>query len=67
MARADLLKKLIQSYQKHDDRAFREAAEEIIAEERKKHHIVLANELERMLKNGNGHLELEQIHNLIPI
>lgn len=64
MARADLLKKLIQSYQKHDDFAFREAAEEIIAEERKKHHIVLANELERMLKNGNGHLEPKQLQSL---
>jgi SpoVK/Ycf46/Vps4 family AAA+-type ATPase len=67
MARADLLKKLIQSYQKHDDRAFREAAEEIIAEERKKHHIVLANELERMLKNGNGHSEYGQLQNLMPL
>lgn len=54
MARADLLKRLIQSYQKRDDRAFHEAAEEIILEERKKHHLVLANELERMLKNGNS-------------
>ncbi|HIK15365.1 MAG TPA: ATP-binding protein [Leptolyngbyaceae cyanobacterium M33_DOE_097] len=66
MARADLLKRLIQSYQKHDDRAFREAAEEIIAEERKKHHIVLANELERMLKNGNGHLDHGQLQKLAP-
>jgi SpoVK/Ycf46/Vps4 family AAA+-type ATPase len=64
MARADLLKKLIQSYRKHDDLAFCEAAEEIIAEERKKHHVVLANELERMLKNGNGHLEPEKLQNL---
>jgi len=54
MARADLLKKLIQSYQKRDDRAFHEATEEIIKEERKKHHIVLAKELERILRNGNG-------------
>lgn len=38
MARADLLKKLFQSYQKRDDRTFRVAAEEIIDEERKKHH-----------------------------
>lgn len=66
MARADLLKKLIQSYQKRDDRAFREAAAEIIEEERKKHHIVLANELERMLKNGNGHVEHSQQPNLEP-
>lgn len=52
MARADLLKKLFQSYQRRDDRAFREAAEEIIQDERKKHHLVLANELEQVMKSG---------------
>lgn len=52
MARADLIKKLFQSYQRRDDRAFREAAEEIIQEERKKHHPVIANELEQVMKNG---------------
>lgn len=56
MARADLLKKLFQSYQKRDDRTFRVAAEEIIDEERKKHHPVLANELEKILKNGVSEL-----------
>ncbi len=66
MARADLLKKLIQSYQKRDDRAFREAAAEIIEEERRKHHIVLANELERILKNGNGYIENGQQPSLTP-
>ena len=54
MTRADLIKKLLQSYQKRDDKAFREIADEIILEERKKHHPVLANELERILKNGNS-------------
>jgi SpoVK/Ycf46/Vps4 family AAA+-type ATPase len=53
MARADLLKRLMQSYQQRDDRLFRTAAEELIEEERKKHHPVLANELERILKNGS--------------
>lgn len=52
VARADLLKKLIQSYQKRDDSAFVVAAEELIEEERKKHHPVLANELEQILRNG---------------
>jgi len=52
MARADLIKKLFQSYQGRDDISFRAAAEEIIQEERKKHHPVLANELDRILKNG---------------
>lgn len=66
MARADLLKKLILSYQRHDDQAFREAAEEIIVEERKKHHIVLANELERILKNGNGYLSQGHLQKYVP-
>jgi SpoVK/Ycf46/Vps4 family AAA+-type ATPase len=55
MARADILKKLLQSYQRRDDRAFRETALQIIEEERKKHHPVLANELEYILNNGVAH------------
>ncbi len=52
MARADLLKRLFESYQKADDAAFRATAAEIIEEERKKHHTILANELQRILNNG---------------
>lgn len=52
MARADLLKKLILSFRGRDERGFVEAAEQIIEEERKKHHPVIANELERILRNG---------------
>lgn len=63
MARADLLKKLILSYQKGDDQAFREAAAEIILEERKKHHLILANELEKILNNGST--ERNQSPNLV--
>ncbi len=59
LARADLMKRLLVSYQRRDDQSFRTAASELIEEERKKHHIVLANELEGILKNnwvetGNG-------------
>lgn len=54
MARADLLKKLFLSFRNRDDRAFAEAAEEIVQEERRKHHPVVANELERILRNGVG-------------
>lgn len=53
MARADLLKKLFTGYQRRDDQAFRQAAEDLIREERKKQHPVVANELERILRNGN--------------
>lgn len=52
MARADLLKKLFDAYQRRDDQAFRRAAAEVIEDERKKHHPVLANELQRILANG---------------
>src|SRR5690349_5869216 len=54
MARADLLKKLFSGYQRRDDQVFRQAAEELIGEERKKQHPVLANELERILRNGTS-------------
>ncbi|MCP3995057.1 MAG: ATP-binding protein [bacterium] len=57
MARADLLKGLFQSFQKRDDAAFRSVATEIIEDERKKHHPVLANELQRILLNGTRALE----------
>jgi SpoVK/Ycf46/Vps4 family AAA+-type ATPase len=54
MARADLLKTLFRSYKAGDDAAFRGAAREIIEDERKKTHVVLANELTRILENGRG-------------
>ena len=54
MAGADLLQKLFTGYQRRDDPAFRQAAEELILEERKKHHVVLATELERILRNGHS-------------
>ena len=52
--RSDLLKRLFHSHQQRDDRAFRLAADEIIQEERKKQHPVVAIELERALKNGHA-------------
>lgn len=54
MARADLLKQLFRGFQHRDEEAFRAAAQEIIREERKKHHSIVANELERILRNGEG-------------
>lgn len=52
MARADLLKKLFEAYQRRDDHGFRQAANELVEDERKKHHAVVANELQRILSNG---------------
>lgn len=65
MARADLLKKLFAGYQRRDDQAFRQAAEELIVEERKKQHPTLANELERILRNG--HSEQGALKRLVPM
>lgn len=52
MVRADLLKQLFEAYQRRDDQAFREVAAEVIEDERKKDHPVLANDLHRILANG---------------
>ncbi len=49
MARADQLKKLFLGFEKRDDRAFLKAAQEIIEDERRKHHKVVANELQSIL------------------
>ena len=63
MARADLLKRLFVSYQQRDDPGFRDAAAEIVEEERRKHHPVLANELQRILANGLRALDTKRSAN----
>lgn len=57
MARSDLLKRLFEAYQRRDDRSFRLAANDIIDDERKKHHTLVANELQRILSNGVRSME----------
>ena len=52
MARGDLLKKLFLSHLRQNDDAFRSVAMEIIAEEQKKNHPLLADELQRILSNN---------------
>lgn len=52
MARADLLKQLFRAYRDSDRESFMEVARAIADEERKKHHILLAKELLRILENG---------------
>lgn len=55
MARSDLLVSLVRAGSAGDRRTFRSAAEAIIAEERAKHHDVLADKLSDAIKsNGNG-------------
>ncbi len=53
-AYGDLLRQLLKGYVKRDDSMFKAAAEELIREERTKNHRLLAEDLERILLNGNG-------------
>jgi SpoVK/Ycf46/Vps4 family AAA+-type ATPase len=50
MARSDLVKRMLQSYQSGNDPEFRRVAEEVIADERRKRHDALADDLERILE-----------------
>lgn len=49
MARADVLKRLFEAYVRSDTNSFEEAAMEAINDERRKHHHILANELQGIL------------------
>jgi SpoVK/Ycf46/Vps4 family AAA+-type ATPase len=54
MARSDLLKRLFLGFATGDRSAFIEAAREVIQDEQKKHHVVLARELSEILEDGSG-------------
>lgn len=54
MARADLLKKLFNSFKHEDKDGFYKTANDIIEDERKKNHSILADELKMILFNGNS-------------
>lgn len=54
MARGDLLKKLFSSFKYDDKDGFYKAANEIIEDEQKKNHGILADELRLLLFNGNS-------------
>ena len=68
MARADLLKKLFRGYRHGDGGAFIEAAKEIVEDERKKQHNILADDLTRILNNGvvPGGVETSQGFEVVP-
>lgn len=52
MASGDLLKKMFKGYVQRDDEGFDAAAMQIIAEETRKNHNLLARDLQRILDNG---------------
>lgn len=65
-AQGDLLRQIFKGYKKRDDTLFKNAAEAIIREERSKNHRLLADDLEKILLNGNG-IEKRQIQALFDI
>ncbi len=52
MARADLIKKLFSSYKNNNDELFMKIANEIIDDEIKKNHTILADDLKVILRSG---------------
>jgi SpoVK/Ycf46/Vps4 family AAA+-type ATPase len=54
VARSELVKALLRSYGQGDDAAFQSAAEAVIADERKKRHDLLADELSAILAESHG-------------
>lgn len=70
MARSDLVKALLRSYQQGDDAAFQSAAEAVIADERRKRHDLLADELTAILaetRQGLGRRRPLQVSSLKPL
>ena len=53
MASGELLRKLFQTYRRRDDQGFVDVAERLIADERAKHHNLLADDLAQIL-NGSA-------------
>lgn len=68
MARADLLKKLFSSFINEDRELFVKIAQEIIVDERKKNHSILADDLERVLNGADrgGKKPLSFMKSVVP-
>ena len=66
MARADLLKKLFSSFKTDDREAFLRVANEIIEDERKKNHGILADDLKMIISNGSSQTKrsLSMLHQI---
>jgi SpoVK/Ycf46/Vps4 family AAA+-type ATPase len=70
VARSDLVKALMRSYQQGDDAAFQSAAEAVIADERRKRHDLLADELTAILeepRHARGPRRPLQVSSLKPL
>jgi SpoVK/Ycf46/Vps4 family AAA+-type ATPase len=67
LARSDLMKRLLRSYTSGDDSAFRSTADEIIEDERRKRHDLLASELEAILDEAGPARRPLQVSALRPL
>lgn len=67
MARSDLVKALMRSHQHGDDSGFRSAAEELIKEERRKRHDLVADQLEAILADSAKRRRPMQVSSLRPL
>lgn len=54
MPDGEIIRSLLKSHVYHDDEGFRRAAGRLIEQERRLNHRLLADDLERILHNGNG-------------
>lgn len=70
MARSDLIKRLFRSYNQNDREAFHQVALEVIEDERRKNHKILANELTRILLDKAHpvpNTSIGPVHSLAPL
>jgi SpoVK/Ycf46/Vps4 family AAA+-type ATPase len=67
VARGDLIKQILASYQRGDDAAFRSAASEVIDDERRKHHELLADELQEIMAPELPHRKRMTVASLRPL
>lgn len=54
MAEGEIIRSLLNAHVHRDDEGFRRAAHQLVEQERRLNHRLLADDLERILRNGNG-------------
>ena len=67
VARSDLVKALLRSHQRGDDAAFQRAAKELIDDERRKRHDLVAEQLEAILDEPGHRRRPPQVSSLRPL
>ena len=67
MARSDLVKALLRSHQRGDDAEFRRAAKELVDDERRKRHDLVADQLEAILEEPGQRSRPLQVSSLRPL